>query len=59
MKFIRSLYDWVINWANKPSGPIALLIISFTESIFFPIPPDVLLIPLLIGLYQIIKIENE
>ena len=49
MKFVRSLYDWVINWANRPSGPIVLLIISFTESIFFPIPPDVLLIPLLIG----------
>lgn len=49
MRIIKSLYDWVLNWANKPSGPIALAIISFTESIFFPIPPDVLLIPLLIG----------
>jgi len=49
MKYIRSLYDWVLSWAYKKTGHYGLALISFTESIFFPIPPDVLLIPLCIG----------
>ena len=49
MKFIRKIYDWVLSWAHKPSGTKALGAISFCEASFFPIPPDVLLIPLPIG----------
>ena len=49
MKYIRKIYDWVLSWAYKPSGPKALGAISFCEASFFPIPPDVLLIPLAIG----------
>ena len=49
MKFIRNLYDWVLSWADKPSGPKILGFISFIEASFFPIPPDVLLIPLSLG----------
>ncbi len=49
MKFIRNLYDWVLKWAESPYGALALFIIAFTESIFFPIPPDVLLIALVLG----------
>jgi len=43
---IRSLYDWVLGWADRPGGVWALCGISFAESSFFPIPPDILLIPL-------------
>ena len=46
---VRRLYDWVIHWAYTPYALPALCIISFAESSFFPIPPDVLLIPLCIG----------
>ena len=49
MKYIRSLYDWVLSWAYKKTGKYGLALISFTESIFFPIPPDILLIPFCIG----------
>jgi membrane protein YqaA with SNARE-associated domain len=49
MSFIRQIYDWVLGWADKPSGPKALAGISFAEASFFPIPPDVLLIPLALG----------
>ena len=49
MSFVRKIYDWVLGWANKPSGPKALAGISFAEASFFPIPPDVLLIPLALG----------
>jgi len=43
---IRVTYDWVLSWADRPGGPWALAGISFAESSFFPIPPDILLIPL-------------
>ena len=47
--FLRRLYDWVLGWADRPGGSWALFGIAFTESSFFPIPPDALLIPLVIG----------
>jgi membrane protein YqaA with SNARE-associated domain len=46
---LRALYDWVLSFADRPSGVWALLLIAFAESSFFPIPPDVLLIALSIG----------
>jgi membrane protein YqaA with SNARE-associated domain len=46
---VRRLYDWMLAWAHRPSGPIALGVISFAESSFFPIPPDPLLIALSLG----------
>ncbi len=49
MKLLRSLYDWVLELSNHKSGPLALFILAMAESIFFPIPPDVLLIALAIG----------
>lgn len=46
---IRRLYDWVLHWADTPFGMRALFLLSFAESSFFPIPPDVLLVALCIG----------
>jgi membrane protein YqaA with SNARE-associated domain len=43
---LKRLYNWVIGWANHPAGTWALFWISFAESSFFPIPPDVLQIAL-------------
>ena len=43
---IRRMYDWVLSWAETPYGVLALFVLSFAESSFFPIPPDVLLIAL-------------
>lgn len=45
----RRLYDWVLHWADTPYGGPALAALSFAESSFFPIPPDVLLMPLVLG----------
>lgn len=42
----RRLYDWVLHWAYTPYAMPALFILSFAESSFFPIPPDVMLLPL-------------
>ncbi|CUS88653.1 membrane protein YqaA, SNARE-associated domain [Candidatus Kryptobacter tengchongensis] len=43
-KFLFELKKWVENFADKPYAGLALFLIAFTESSFFPIPPDVLLI---------------
>jgi membrane protein YqaA with SNARE-associated domain len=45
----RRLYDWVIHFAHTPQGERALFLLSFAESSFFPVPPDVLLAPLTLG----------
>ena len=45
----RRLYDWVLHWADTPYATPALFLLSFAESSFFPIPPDVLLGPLALG----------
>ena len=49
MKFIRQLYDWVLHWSETPYGPTALFILAFAEASFFPVPPDALLIALVLG----------
>lgn len=41
---LEDLYRWTVNWAHTTHAEIALLLIAFAESSFFPIPPDILLI---------------
>lgn len=45
----RRLYDWVLHWAYTPYAMPALFVLAFAESSFFPIPPDVMLLPLCLG----------
>lgn len=45
----RRLYDWVLSLAHHRHSTLALFTLSFAESSFFPIPPDVLLGPLCLG----------
>ncbi len=49
MKWVRNLYDWVLSWAETPYGSVALFFLALAEASFFPIPPDVLLLPLCVG----------
>src|SRR3989344_646645 len=49
-KLLRRLYDWVLSWTNTKYAPLALFLLAFAESSFFPIPPDILLIALAISL---------
>ena len=44
----RRMYNWVLHWAETPYALPALVVMSFVESSVFPIPPDVLLIPLVL-----------
>ncbi len=43
---LRRLYDWCIAAAGKPHASWILGVVSFVESSFFPIPPDVMVIPM-------------
>ena len=49
MLFIRKLYDWVLQWATTPYALPVFFIIAFVESSFFPIPPDILLIAMVVA----------
>jgi membrane protein YqaA with SNARE-associated domain len=46
---LQSLYDWTVHFAQTPDAIWALGIVSFIESSVFPIPPDILLIPMIIA----------
>jgi len=46
---IRSLYDWTLALAAHPRALWALALVSFAESSVFPIPPDVMLIPMVLA----------
>jgi membrane protein YqaA with SNARE-associated domain len=43
---LRKLYDWVLALAGSRHAPWALAAVSFAESSFFPVPPDVMLAPM-------------
>ena len=46
MEILHDLIAWTSGWAATPYGSVALFAIAFAESSFFPVPPDVLMIPL-------------
>lgn len=49
MKIFSSLYLWTLRWAEHKFAPRILAILTFAESVFFPIPPDVLLAPMVLA----------
>ena len=49
---IKKLFDKCVDWAGRKYANFALAIISFIESSFFPIPPDVMIIPMVIAKKQ-------
>lgn len=46
---IRALYNWTIRLAEHPRALWALAFVAFIESSVFPIPPDILMIPMIIA----------
>src|SRR3974377_29862 len=46
---IRRLYAWTMKRAESPHALLALIAVSFAESSFFPIPPDTLLVPMVLA----------
>lgn len=47
--FIRRIYDWTIRSANTPKAIWIVTLVSFAESSFFPLPPDLILIPMILA----------
>lgn len=47
--WFRKMYGWTIHWSKTKNAPYALFGIAFIESSFFPIPPDVLLIAMVVA----------
>ena len=45
----RKMYDWVMGLAGSRHAPTSLAVVSFAESSFFPIPPDVMLAPMVLA----------
>ncbi|HVY52789.1 cytochrome b561 [Hypericibacter adhaerens] len=46
---LRRLYDWTMGLASRPNALTALGAVSFAESSFFPIPPDAMIIPMVLA----------
>lgn len=49
MRFIRRLYDWTFSLAESKNALWALAFVAFIESSVFPIPPDVMMIPMILA----------
>jgi membrane protein YqaA with SNARE-associated domain len=46
---LRRLYNWTMSLSAKPQAPWALAAVSFAESSFFPVPPDIMLVPMVLA----------
>jgi membrane protein YqaA with SNARE-associated domain len=49
MKIFTTLYDACLRWAKHKYASVYLAVLTFSESIFFPIPPDVMLAPMVLA----------
>ena len=47
---VRRLYNWMLSWADSRWAGLAMFLFAMAESIVFPIPPDVLLLALCVGM---------
>ncbi len=48
--FVKAVYDYMLDLASRPNALFFLAAVSFIESSFFPIPPDVMLIPMVLAM---------
>ena len=46
---LRALYAWILKAASGPRAWTALACVAFAEAIFLPIPPDILLLPMMLA----------
>ncbi len=47
--WLKRCYHWTLSWADHPQAQTALFFIAAIEASVFPIPPDILLVPLALG----------
>jgi membrane protein YqaA with SNARE-associated domain len=46
---MRRLYDWILELAGRPNALPVLTALSFAESVIFPVPPDTMLMPMVLA----------
>ncbi len=46
---LRRLYDWTLEMSSRPNATRVLAAVAFIESSFFPIPPDAMIIPMIVA----------
>lgn len=46
MTLFGPMYDWIMRLARHRYAPVYLTLLSFSEAVFFPVPPDVMLAPM-------------
>ncbi len=51
-RLVRATYDWMLDLAARPNAMVFLAIVAFAESSFFPIPPDIMIIPMVLAMPQ-------
>ena len=49
-RMVKAVYDWMLNLASRPNAMFFLAVVAFAESSFFPIPPDIMLIPMVLAM---------
>lgn len=48
-RFHRRLYEWTLSWAESTYGSIALFLVAFSGASWFPLPAEILLVPMILG----------
>ena len=49
MRFFQPLFDRAIVWARHPRAPLFLTVLSFFEAVFFPVAPELMLLPMCVA----------
>ena len=49
-RMVRKVYDWMLAMSASPNAMWFLALVAFAESSFFPIPPDIMLIPMVLAM---------
>ena len=45
----KRLYDWTMSLSKSKHAELALVLVAFAESSFFPLPPDLILVPMAVA----------
>lgn len=51
-QWLHSVYDKILELSGRPSAMYWLFVVAFAESSFFPIPPDIMIIPMVLAMPQ-------
>lgn len=50
--WVKAVYDYMLDLSARPNAMFFLFLVAFAESSFFPIPPDIMIIPMVLAMPQ-------